>query len=257
MSYGLQLSASGVASAMYRQDVLSNNLANANTVGFKADVVSSKPRLDVRHEDGVMNLPSNELLERLGGGVLMNPNRVNLSQGPVTRRTDPLCVAIESEGFFRVSNGDSSKMTTLTRDGRFAVNTQQQLVMATSGMPVLDDGNQPIIIDQTQTLEISGDGSIRQGGAITAVLGMVSVKDTSQMTKYGDSLLKVPTVATATLPAEERKIRQNAVEESSVNELRTLLDMTSASREIDAHVALMQSHDKMMERAINGLGRVS
>jgi flagellar basal body rod protein FlgG len=77
------------------------------------------------------------------------------------------------------------------------------------------------------------------------------------MTKHGDSLLKVPTVATATTPAEERKIRQNAVEESSVNELRTLLDMTSASREIDAHVALMQSHDKMMERAINGLGRVS
>jgi flagellar basal body rod protein FlgG len=56
---------------------------------------------------------------------------------------------------------------------------------------------------------------------------------------------------------EQRQIRQNAVEQSGVNELRTLMDMTDASREIDAHVALMQSHDKMMERAINALGRVS
>ena len=124
-------------------------------------------------------------------------------------------------------------------------------------MPILDDGNQPIVVDPTMQLEISGDGSIRQGGAVTAVIGMVAVADTSRLTKHGDSLLKVPTVATSTMPTQDRKIRQNAVEESGVDELRTLLDMTSASREIDAHVALMQSHDKMMERAINGLGRVS
>jgi flagellar basal-body rod protein FlgG len=197
------------------------------------------------------------LLERLGGGVLMNPNRVNLRQGSIQTRTDPLSMAIESEGFFKVRNGDSSKLATLTRDGRFAVNPQQQLVLAANGMPVLDSSDQPIIIDTTQRLEISGDGTIRQGGKITAELGLTKVTDTSRLTKFGESMMQAPAVATATMPPEQRRLRQFAVEESGVDELRTLLDLTSASREVDAHVALMQSHDKMMDRAINSLGRVS
>jgi flagellar basal body rod protein FlgG len=257
MSYGLQISASGIAAAMYRQDVLANNLANANTVAFKPDIATSKPRQDVRHEDGVFNLPSNQMLERLGGGVLLNPNMVNLSKGVVEPRVDPLAVAIESDGFFKVRNGDSSKVSTLTRDGRFTMNPKGELVMASNGMPVLDDADHVITLDQGVPVQISGDGGIRQGGKLIATLGMVNVTDSSRLTKYGEGLLKAPTVITAKVPTEQRLIRQNAVEQSGVNELRTLMDMTDASREIDAHVALMQSHDKMMERAINALGRVS
>lgn len=257
MSYGLQISASGIAAAMYRQDVLSNNLVNAGTVGFKPDIPSVRFRADARHEDGLFNLPSDKLLERLGGGVQVQRNVIDLSNGPVEMRADPLSIAIQSEGFLKVRNGPTTTSTTLTRDGRLAINPKGELVLAANGMPVLDESDQVITLEEGQSVEIDGRGQIKQAGKSVGTIGLFRVADASSITKAGDGLMTAPTRGVSPVPADDRRIRQNAVEQSGVNELRTLMDMTGASREIDAHVALMQSHDKMMERAINSLGRVS
>lgn len=257
MSYGLQISASGVAAAMYRQDVLSNNLVNAGTVGFKPDIPSIRFRTDVRSEDGVANLPSNKMLERLGGGVQVQRNRINLANGPIELRADPLSVAIQSEGFLKVRNGPGTDAATLTRDGRLAINPKGELVLAANGMPVLDDSDQVIVLEEGQAVEIDGRGVIKQDGKPVGAIGLFRVADTSSLTKAGDGLMTAPSRGVSSMAAEDRRIKQNAVEQSGVNELRTLMDMTSASREIDSHVALMQHHDKMMEKAINSLSRVS
>jgi flagellar basal body rod protein FlgG len=255
MSYGLQISASGVAAAMYRQDVLANNLANINTVAFKPDIPSSRPRQDVRHEDGVFNLPSNELLERLGGGVLMNPNRINLSPGALRPTGNPLNIAIQSNGFLKLRNGDSSKTATLSRDGRLAVNTKGELVLSSSGMPVLDDSERPIVVAPGLPIKIDGNGTISQDGKPIASLGLVSVSNPEQLTKAGDGLMKAPAATVNQMPPEARNFQQNSLEDSGVNEIQAIMDMTSASSEVAAHVSLMQAHDKMMEKAINSIGR--
>ncbi|MEY3229946.1 MAG: putative flagellar basal-body rod protein FlgF [Planctomycetota bacterium] len=257
MSYGLQISASGVAAAMYRQDVLSNNLVNAGTVGFKPDLPSIRFRTDVRSEDGVMNLPSNKLLERLGGGVQVQRNSINFSNGPVELRADPLSIAVQSEGFLKVRNGPATDSTTLTRDGRLAINPKGELVLAANGMPVLDDSDQVIMMEEGLSVEIDGRGVIKQAGKPVGTIGLFRVADMSSITKAGDGLMTAPSRGVSSMAVDDRRIKQNAVEQSGVNELRTLMDMTSASREIDAHVAMMQHHDKMMEKAINSLSRVS
>jgi len=256
MSYGLQLSASGIAAAMYRQDVFANNLANLNTVGYKPDVPTTRAREAVRPEDGVFNLPSNELLERLGGGVLMRPNRVDLSQGGVRPTGGSLDLAIQGSGFFQVRPAEGSKDSLLTRDGRFTLNASGTLVMASSGAPVLDDAGQPVQLSRSAKITIDGSGAIRQRGGIVATLALVIPADPASLRKVGDGCFSVPTAGISSMEKGLRNIRQFAVEESGVNEITTLMEMTSASRSIDSNVALMQAHDKMMERAINSLGRV-
>ena len=70
MNYGMQISASGALSGLYRMDVFSNNLANINTTGFMPDVPVIRQRDAAAREDGLGAMPSNELVERLGAGVM-------------------------------------------------------------------------------------------------------------------------------------------------------------------------------------------
>lgn len=258
MSHGLQISASGMMSAMYRQDVFTNNLANMDTVGFKPDVPSFRYREAVTQEDGVGYLPSNELLERLGGGTMLNPNRVSFAQGNTRASGNALDLAIEGEGFFAVKKADEkgNEQTMLTRDGRFVRDPMGRLAMGSTGLPVLDANGNPIQLPLNGTVQIAGDGRVMSGGGEIAQLKFVNVADKSALRKEGNSLFKVSNDALGTATGGTGNIRQFAVEDSGVDEITALMQMQGASREVDANVALIQQHDKLMERAIAGLGRV-
>ncbi len=257
MSYGLQISASGVMTAMFRQDVFANNLANMDTAGFKPDVPTSRPRDAVRQEDGLMHLPSNALLERLGAGALLNPNRVSFAQGALKESNNPLDLAIQGDGFFVVrqiadTGGDSKR---LTRDGRFTRNSEGLLVTAAGGLPVMDRGGNTITLGPG-TVSIDGDGSIRQNNEIVAQLQVVEPPDTSALRKEGHSLFAGSSEVMASLKTATGSVRSGAFEDSAADEIKSLMQMTSASREVDANVAMIQQHDRMLDRAINVLGRV-
>jgi flagellar basal-body rod protein FlgF len=243
---------------MYRQDVLSNNLANLNTAGFKPDVAVAMPREVVRIEDGVMDSPSNELLERLGGGVLLQSNRVNFAQGTLNPSGNALDVALDGPGMFRVSPAGSPEgKAMLTRDGRMTLNSSGTLVTASGGAPVLDSAGNEITLRRGGSIQIDGRGVIRQNGAPVATLGVFQVQDPTQIEKAGDGIMRINDSLVSELPSEQRRVRHFAYEDSGVNEIRTLMDLTSASRSIDSNVSLMEQHDKMMEQAINSLGKVT
>lgn len=245
--------------AMYRQDVFTNNLANMNTPGFKPDSASTYAREAVRPEDGVWHLPSNALLEKLGGGVMLNPNRISFAQGGSRITGNELDVAIEGDGFFVVQDATDRDASTvrLTRDGRFTRNSAGELVMATTGMRVLTEGNQPIEVPSTGKIKIDGDGTISVNGSQVAKLALVTVPNKESLIKQGHSLFLADAAMIGgrrTLPGT---VRQGALEESGVDEVRALMQMTSASREVDANIDMMRAHDRLLERAIASLGRVS
>ena len=79
MNYGFYVSASGMLTSLHRQDVAASNLANVNTVGFKPDVALPLNRLPERLENGA-DVDPQELLEKLSGGVHLNPTRTILAQ---------------------------------------------------------------------------------------------------------------------------------------------------------------------------------
>jgi len=256
MSYGLQLSASGAAAALYRLDVFSNNLANMDTPGFKADVPRSAPRAPAREEDGLLSLPSNALLERLGAGTALAPNMISLQQGATRTTGNDLDVAIEGRGFFTVQAGPGPEGLRLTRDGRFTQNAQGQLVMAGTGLPVLDVKGQPINLNGEGKVVIDRDGTITQDGATIAQLQLIDAP-AGALRKDGHSLFAAQASVFDRKTLAPGSVRQHALEESSVDEIQALMQVTSAGREVEANVDMMRMHDRLVERAIMSLGRLA
>jgi flagellar basal-body rod protein FlgF len=260
MNYGLYVSAAGALGSMYRQDVLANNMANLNTVGFKPDQVSLRSRPPERLEDGHAIDP-NWMLERLGGGLFSNPTRIDLSQGDLTTTGNDLDLAIQGEGFFVINNGrngSADNSLRLTRDGRFTMNAGGELVMAASGMRVMDEQDLPIRLDRGAPVRIDGDGSIWQRGDVVAKLQVATVADKAQLKKEGESLLRIE--GRRGMSARESavgNVNQGMVEASGVDPVLAMNDMINASKAVQSNGMMMQYHDNLLGQVISTMGRVA
>lgn len=258
MSYGMNIAASGALTSLYRMDVMANNLANLSTVGFKSDYPVLMQRDAVRFEDGV-SLPSDAMLERLGAGVLPAPNRTSFEQGTLSSTGNALDLAIDGEGFFLLLDergGDGDRLR-LTRDGRLTRNADGTLVSAANGRPVLDASNRQIVLEDPSPVVIGPNGSIRQNGNEVARLQVCTVPDRSRLAKVGQGMFRAPAESMSSLVPASGLVKQGMIEGSSVDPIRAMLGVTEAGRDVEANLGMIASHDKLTERAINGLGRVA
>lgn len=254
MDYGLQISASGALSSIHAQDVLTNNLANINTTGFKPLMTGTMFRDAARIEDNLPQLSSNSLLERLGSGVFSAPGMVNFAQGPMESSDSDYDVAIEGDGFFTV--GDPGNPA-LTRDGRFTLNSDGQLVMSTTGTPVLDDRQNPIFIEaQLGPISIAGNGVISQNGQEVAQLGFSDVVDRSVLAPIGGGKYAARGGAPLTLTDATGSIRQFMLEGSGTSEIDALMKIQSASRSAQSNIGMIDLQNRLITRAINTFGRI-
>lgn len=261
MNYGFNIGAAGVIAAMHRQDVAANNLANIQTVGYKPDASFTIPRQAARQEDGLMNLPSNALLERLGAGVLLAPNRTSFTQGSITQTRNPFDLAIQGDGFLTVSGGGDSASggdaLRLTRDGRLTLDTRGRLVTVTDGHEVLDDAGRPITLSPGADFTVQTDGSVTQDGQEVAKLGFMDVPNRDVLKKLGNNLFSLSGAAAASRVPATGKVLQYAVEESGVDPIKAMMAVQSAANDVGTTAKIMQIHDDLMSRAINTLGRVT
>ena len=259
MNYGLNLAASGAMTSLHKMDVLSNNLANIGTVGFKADVAAIQQRDVVRIEDRLPFLPSNRLLETLGGGVFSAANRVNLEQGPASHTGNPLDLALEGEGFFvlRDEADGAREGLRLTRDGRFTMDASGRLVSATSGLPVMDISNRPITVAADSPVQILRDGTVTQLGGPVAKIQVMAVPGPDQLRKLGHSMFQPNAAQLKQSRPGAGTVLQNYVEGSAVDPVTAMTEIMRAQRSVEAGAGLIQTHDRIAERAINGLGRVA
>lgn len=255
MSYGMQISASGALAAMHRQDALTANLANFGTVGFKPVLAEAMHRDTARAEDGLWNMPSDELLEQLGGGVLAGRTRIDFSQAGLEMTGEPLDLAIQGEGFFTV--GDPSNPS-LTRDGRMTLGEDGTLVMASTGLPVLDEGGDTIEIDPAAgKIEISSDGQIAQAGAVVAQIRVADVADREQLIKVGEGLFAGAAGAPLALIPADGQVRQGAVEQSGVNEIDAMMRITGASKSAQSNIGMIDMQNRMLDRLVNTYARIA
>jgi flagellar basal body rod protein FlgG len=257
LNYGLEIAASGVLVNMHRTDVLANNLANMDTVGFKPDWAGSLARDPVRQEDGVLGLPSNRLLERLGAGVLASPTKTSFAQGPITETGRDLDLAIRGDGFFVVGGEGGPSSLRLTRDGRFSRDPQGRLVAIASGLPVLNERGRPVVLAGGGRVQIGPDGTLTRDGEAVARLWIGRVADPGRLTKAGANLFASPAQTPEVATADQASIVQGSLEGSGVDEIRTMLDLTASAQAISASLGMVQYNDRLMDRAVNTLGRVT
>lgn len=260
MNYGLYLSAAGALTNLHRQDVIANNLANVNTVGFKPDMVFNQQRLPARLEGNHPGVSPQWLLEKLGGGNFIAPTHINLSQGALEATERPLDVAIQGDGFFVVAGDDPNNPASmrLTRDGRFELNADNQLVLASSGRPVLGIDHKPITVDPTEQVFIDADGVIRQNDVAVGQLQIVEPADATQLVKIGHNMigLREGVDAAQLLPATGQ-VHQGHIERSAADPIMTLNSLISATKAVQGNARMMQYHDNIMEQAVGTFGRVA
>ena len=256
MNYGFYLSTTGAITGLRRMETIANNLANATTVGFKADIMSTKAREPENIENGGMLADANAALDALGGGTLFEPTRMDLSQGSLTPTGNALDVALEGDGFFQLEAPKEMKGDKLlTRAGSFARDTQGRLVLANSGVPVLADDGQPITLpDDPTRLRIDRDGTILDGEDEVARLAVVMPDDLGNLKKEGRDAIRLVGGRTKPAPAGTT-VLQNTLEESTVDAVLALADLIKVSRGIEFSTRLMQTHDQMTGRLIETFGR--
>lgn len=259
MNAGLYISASAAIANMYRQDVLAGNLANVDTVGYRPDFPLLRQRDTARIEDGLGALPSNALLERLGAGVMAMPSTISFSQGDLKATGNPLDVAIEGDGFLLVgdTSEDGRPEIRLTRDGRLTLDESGRLVLAASGHPVLSVGGAPIMLDPARDVAILPDGVIAQDGRPVAQLDLADVHPRVSLRKIGGGLLAAPPQVIERRQPAIGRLHAGYVEGSGVNEIAAMMQITGASNAVSGNAAMIQHHDRLMDGAINRLGRIA
>ncbi len=251
-SYGLWLSAGGMKVNQHRQTILANNMANANTTGFKHDLaVVAQRRIESEvAPDGFRFV--HPVLDDLPGGLDVRPSHQNFAQGPLERTERPLDVAIDGEGFFAVSDGN---VTRYTRDGQFAFNTAGELVLSAGEghWRVLDDAGSPVAVNEAGgKVSISEDGTIRQGRAVVARIGLRTTDDKQSLRKVGGNLFDA---GDTEMTAIDALLNPGAREGSNFDIMNGLATMIEASRAYELNASLIKLQDQITGQAINTVGR--
>lgn len=254
MIYGLYLSATGVISSVYRQDLIANNMANSETVGFKKDLATFYQRPTADEEDPSQAKFGSPLLDGIGGGTFASPTQVDTSQGDIEPTNNNLDAAIMGSGFFTVAGADGQRR--LTRDGRFRLTADGSLTLSTDqANPVLDGNGSPIKLDPTLPVQIRQDGSIAQGGSVVTQLGLVNVADPSKLTKEGGSLIDYP--ADAETAPFDGQVAPNSIEHSNVDPATELTQLMDTQRELEANANMIHYQDETLGELVNTVGKVS
>jgi len=253
MIYGLYLSATGILANSYNVDVLANNLANSEAVGFKRDMTLFRQRLTAAEQSHRAGDWSDPILEKMGGGLAVNPTVIDTQQGELESTGNPLDLGIDGKGYFAVKDASG---THLTRDGRFMVDPNGNLIMSNSrGSQVLDDQQQPIVLSSGATASVGTDGSITQNGAIVSKLGLFDVPDQAKLTKDGADEMNYPDLTD--LRAGTGQMRSQTIERANVDPTTELAQLMEAQRQLEANANMIHTQDETLQQLVQDVGKIS
>jgi flagellar basal-body rod protein FlgF len=226
-------------------EVVANNVANADTAGFKVESVISQTD---PHQVTVKNMAPTKVLYALDTGLARD-----FGQGSLSQTGAPLDVAIQGDGFFQVNTQNGPRYT---RDGRFTANQQGQLTDA-KGHILADDGGQAITVDPAKgSVDISQDGVLSQAGVKIGKIGVYKFGSLSGLAKDGDGLYRNDSNQTAQADMTA-KLSQGFVESSNVQPVIEITRMTEISREYERISRMMDQTADLDNHAIDRLGRVN
>jgi flagellar basal-body rod protein FlgG len=244
MLRGLHIAASGMLAQQARHETIANNLANADTTGYKADQVVFRTALDTaiwRYRDSPKSAPTPQI-GILSFGAKVDEVVTDLRPGPIAPTGRPLDVAVEGEGFFVVNTPQGERYT---RDGAFRQSADGTLVTA-DGMPVL--GMRGVIRGTGVPLTIAPNGDVLANGQVVDRLRMVQVRNAS---KEGANRF-----TGNAQPLQQYSLQVGALEHSNVSVVQAMVDMIVAMRAYEAAHRAVLAHDETLQRAVNDVGKV-
>jgi flagellar basal-body rod protein FlgG len=264
----LQSAASGMRALDQNLDILANNLANINTVGFKGSRANFEDLFyQVKRQPGMFNTIDQEphphgLL--VGLGSVISGTQFDLTQGPFEATGRALDLGLEGEGFFQVTTlWQGQETIAYTRAGNFVRNSEGELVLANSDgskieppITIPEDATDLTVANNGQVLyHIPGDPTFQEAGQIE----LARFVNAEGMLTIGKNLL-VETDASGQpvtgYPGEEglAVIRSGVLEQSNVDPVRELIDLIKTQRYFELNGQSIRSADRMLQ-LISNLGR--
>jgi flagellar basal-body rod protein FlgF len=224
-------------------DIVANNIANADTTGFKVEqlLLGTEPARPAKN-DGVRG-PANFVLDGQVGR--------DFSQGGLRQTGAPLDMAIEGEAFFSIAAPQGERYT---RDGAFALDAQNRIVTA-GGHPLLGEGGAEITLDPLRGQpSISADGIVSQEGQRVGKIAVVRFDALSVLEKTGDGLYSNTSNAQPQA-APDVRIRQGMLEQSNVKPIVEITKLVEISRAYESVARVVENANELSRRAVERLGR--
>jgi len=220
MENALYVGLSRQVALQQRMNVLSNNIANVNTPGYRADKM---------------------LFEEYIVSEKLHKDYKDTAAGTMQQTGNPLDVALSGPAFMMVETAEGTKYT---RAGNFAMNNEGLLVTP-SGNPVLDNGQGRITIPEgTKDITITKDGSVVTDQGSVGQIGMVEFGNVQNLSSTGDGYY-VTTNGEAPAPAQNTIMQQGMVEGSNVKAVLEMTDLIEVSRAFQTmQRALQNEHDR-------------
>ncbi|MCM3597489.1 flagellar hook-basal body protein [Metabacillus idriensis] len=269
MLRGFYTATAGMLAQQRRTEMLSNNIANANTPGYKSDQAALKAFPEMllkRVESSKVPSPASPTVGTLNTGVYLQEMIPQFTQGDL-RETGlisdvalveelvPYNAETNAKGALLFAVQTPANEVRYTRNGQFTRNENGELTLA--GNPVLGTNGQPISVASDQ-FEITPDGTVRVDGAEQAQIEIVFAGDTRTLIKEGNGLFRSDEELQTAVgnPDISYKLKQGYVEGSNVDVSKTYTEMMTAYRAFEANQKVLQAYDRSMDKAVNEIGRV-
>lgn len=232
MLEAIQLSTEGMNFRIAQQEVIANNLANVNTIGFKRDTVFQ------------------EELKGASESLESNVKEITVfQQGSLRDTKNPLDFALDGRGFFAVQTPEGTRYT---RNGHFQLDHSGQLV--------LDDGL--VIMGENGPIEVRGEITVNERGEVYHEKNLVdrfrivTFNEPYPLKKVGNSLFALTAEVSPEVIVEGMSVKQGFLEESNVDPIKEMVNMMTIFRYFEADQKVIRTQDEILRLAVNEIGKI-
>ena len=263
MLKGLYTAYTGMLNEQNRMDVLTNNLANSATVGFKKEGSTSQGfdnvlayRIKDMEGSGLWN---NVNIGIGTPGVKIGENYVDYSQGAFRETGNTFDVAISGSGFFNIEFTDKAgnTSTVYTRDGNFSLTKEGYLVTKDGDFVLGQNANGTsghIQINPNLEASIDRSGRIMQNNQVVGQIRVSDFEDYNYLERYGENFFTP--VEGAQIIEPDCQVVSGYLEQSNVQTVEEMVNLISITRQYEANQKIIQTYDTSLEIAVNRLGKL-
>ncbi|HUZ62221.1 MAG TPA: flagellar hook basal-body protein [Acetobacteraceae bacterium] len=244
MELSTYIATSRLVAQSHAMDVIANNIANADTPGFKAGRMLFSDWLS--RQTGARTPAGGQTLAYTQDRATW----LDMRPGTLQQTGNPLDLALGGNGFFTVQTGNGLR---LTRAGRFGL-LPDGTVADSAGNPLLDTAGRPIQIDTTTDtgLAIASDGTISSRAGVVGRIAVVRPQDPMRLKAEGSQLFAANTPI---LAVSTPRIVQGALEESNIQPVKELTRMMNDSQQFQFVVQFVQAEDTRRQSAIDKIAQ--
>ena len=249
MIRGLYIATTGMLSQQRRMDVLTNNLANAETTGYKEDqlLVRSFDDMLIERINDPAVVGYSAQVGPLSPGIHVDEVATRHGEGPLEETNLSTDLALTGSGYFVVNTPDGERYT---RSGQFAVSADGFLITAEGHQVQGQDG--PVFVGGSQ-FTVETDGRVTSPFGITQ-LRLVDFEDPTGLRKEGSNLYS--DFAAGLQEEAQAQVRQGFLEGSNVDLSRQMTQMIEIQRSHEINQRIVKMMDERLGKAVNDIGRL-